>query len=208
MLGASKSGGVDTKLLDNLILAQRKLSSTLGHAHSASDASNLATSAWSTPEGPDSQQTTAILTGALQSASSALAQYATSVDAFATALEGLIAKEAAVGEVSRDRDILVSRMVRLTKKKTKQGNEAQHLKNLSNAQQELAACEAVLSSVQHALSDARKKTLEEHARARLAALAQFSGTSHQSATAALRQLGAIAETGTLKSLRTTAPGLP
>lgn len=195
MLGVSKSGDVDTKLLDNLILAERKLASTLTHTNTAADSSTLAISAWATPEGPEAQQTASVLSGALSASSSALASYAESVRTFASDLEGLIAKEAAVGEVARDRDILVSRMVRLTKKKTKPGNEAQQLANLSEVQQELAACEAVLASEQQALTFARRQALNQHAHARLSALADATAASHESAVSALRQLEAVDHVG-------------
>lgn len=188
MLGSGKAKRPDTKLLDNLIAAQKKLAASLANARTASESSGLATSAWATPDGPTSMHKTAILTRALAATGTALDDYTLSVADFTHGLQDLLPQEAAVAEVSRDRDILVSRLVRLTKKKPKTGQEDKHLSVLANTQQELAACETVLASEQNALSQVRHQTLSDHARARLLALHLFGAQTQQAAAEALQQL--------------------
>ncbi|THU96049.1 hypothetical protein K435DRAFT_665193 [Dendrothele bispora CBS 962.96] len=110
----------DSRLLTSLISHEKDLLKSLSTLLSTSHASYTSLTAYAASSPPPSSQVILAVAGTLLHADEALKAYARGVEEWKTRLEGLKEKEEEVGNVVRDREILVTRVLKASVKSVKQ----------------------------------------------------------------------------------------
>ena len=140
--------------------------------------------------------------------------YFAALTSYRAALKDVLTREGDVRTVMRDREILVSRLIKLSNKKATGSADALdvHAQKLDDAKRELAACEAALKSEQWALGGVKRRIFRDALGMRMRSLADLATVLDQSAHSAtdlLDGLGADpAERGTYADFRSGALASP
>ncbi|CCL98012.1 uncharacterized protein FIBRA_00005 [Fibroporia radiculosa] len=176
----------DSRLLTNLLSHEKDYSKQLAHLLEHSQVSLGAFSAFAAASAPPLSQVIIAVGGVLASADDALRKYAASLEEWQNQLKALKDLEDEVGNIMRDREIFVTRLLKASKqqKPTRDSilspsgstsslsfskSEVTVGPKLSAAQTELQACEAHLAMKEHELDNMRiaaiRTGLQERCRA-------------------------------------------
>ncbi|KIP02613.1 hypothetical protein PHLGIDRAFT_37817 [Phlebiopsis gigantea 11061_1 CR5-6] len=179
----------DSRLLINLISHEKDYSKQLGSLLEQSQASLASFSAYASASAPPASQIIIQVAGTLAGADEGLRKYAASLEVWQQQLKSVKDLEDEVGNVMRDREILVTRLIKASKsqKSTRDSilgtsgssstlnftkPEVQIGSKLAAAQGELQACEAHLASKERELDALRTHAVRTGLQARCKALVE------------------------------------
>ncbi|KAJ7664376.1 hypothetical protein DFH06DRAFT_1040156, partial [Mycena polygramma] len=179
----------DSRLLANLLSQEKEYAKHLGTLLDHSNASLASVTAYASASSPASAHLILAVAGSLAAADDALRHYAVAVDRWRDYLKGLKALEDEVANIMRDREILVTRLIKASKTTLHTTHSSSSLPlspaqshtslsfsttnaKLVAAQTELQACEATLAGKEAALSAHRAALVREGLAGRCRALAE------------------------------------
>ncbi|KAF8198200.1 hypothetical protein K438DRAFT_2016305 [Mycena galopus ATCC 62051] len=181
----------DSRLLANLLSQEKEYAKHLGTLLDHSNASIASVTAYASASSPTSAHLILAVAGSLAAADDALRHYAVAVDRWRDYLKGLKALEDEVGNIMRDREILVTRLIKASKPIIHATHSSSSLPlspiqshsslpfsspntntKLVAAQTELQACEAHLAAKEAALSAHRAALVSQGLAGRCRALAE------------------------------------
>lgn len=141
----------DSRLLQNLIKSEKTYQNHLAAVVQSSGTAAAALKAWGTSEARDVAQTSSQLADLLHDVSDAQNNYLEAIKGYREALKDVADREASIRTIVKDRDILVSRLIKASKKNG----------DVPHAQRELTACEEVLEEEERALVGVKRRTFKE-----------------------------------------------
>ncbi|KAK7039341.1 hypothetical protein R3P38DRAFT_2613630 [Favolaschia claudopus] len=177
----------DSRLLANLLTQEKDYAKHLATLLDHSNASIASVTAYASASSPASAHLILAVANSLAAADDALRNYAVAVDRWRDYLKGLKALEDEVGNIMRDREILVTRLIKASKPNISphsssalpisQSQASLPSINTTNsklaaAQNELQACEAHLAAKENELSAHRAALVSEGLVQRCRALAE------------------------------------
>ncbi|KAJ7187148.1 hypothetical protein C8R46DRAFT_1059007 [Mycena filopes] len=184
----------DSRLLTNLLTQEKEYAKHLATLLDHSNASLASVTAYASSSSPASAHLILAVAGSLSAADDALRHYAAAVDRWRDYLKGLKALEDEVGNIMRDREILVTRLIKASKPTLHNNHSSSTSLPLSPiqsqsslpfsttsansnaklvaAQTELQACEAHLAAKESALAAHRAALVREGLAGRCRALAE------------------------------------
>ncbi|KAK7452719.1 hypothetical protein VKT23_012120 [Stygiomarasmius scandens] len=187
----------DSRLLNNLISHEKDYSKSLSSLLSSSHASYTSLTAYAASSPPPASQVILAVAGTLLHADEAFRAYARAVDEWRAKLQELKDLEDEVGNVMRDREILVTRLLKASSKAASKhqpssssgsydttpmtpaststlslSSTTSSNTKLQAAQAELQACEAHLAMKEQELERTRTSAVREGLRVRFRALAE------------------------------------
>ncbi|RPD53942.1 hypothetical protein L226DRAFT_538821 [Lentinus tigrinus ALCF2SS1-7] len=179
----------DSRLLTNLLSHEKDYSKQLSILLDYSQATLASLSAYAAASAPPTSQVIIAVAGALSGADDALRNYAAAVERWQEQLRALKAMEDDVGNIMRDREILVTRLIKASKQQkptrdsmlngSPSGSslsiakpEVQVGQKMSAAQAELQACEAHLATKEQELNAFRTNTIRSGLHARCKAMVE------------------------------------
>ncbi|KAI0738218.1 hypothetical protein C8Q80DRAFT_1222531 [Daedaleopsis nitida] len=179
----------DSRLLTNLLSHEKDYSKHLSILLDYSQASLASFSAYASASAPPASQVIIAVAGALAGADDALRNYAAAVERWQEQLRALKGMEDDFGNIIRDREILVTRLIKATSKQrptrdsmlgsSPSGSslsipkaEVQLGHKMSIAQAELQACEAQLAAKEQELHAFRLQTIRTGLHARCKAMVE------------------------------------
>jgi len=154
----------DSRLLANLIKSERNYISNLHSTVSSAHAASSALSAWGTSEAPDVADTSSRLSSLLSACTDVQNTHVAAIEGYRAALKDVADREASIRNVVRDRDILVSRLIKASNKSASNSSKKspeERAEKVAIAQRELQACEEVLTSEEAALVGVKRRTFKE-----------------------------------------------
>ncbi|KDN40536.1 hypothetical protein K437DRAFT_188888, partial [Tilletiaria anomala UBC 951] len=151
----------DSRLLSNLIRSEKDHVSHLSSVVAVSHAAASALAAWGTSEVSDVAATSEELSRLLHEIAEAQRTHVQAIEGCRAALKDVLDREASIRDVVRDRDILINRLIKASKKKVKDGREDTRAEKVHDAQRELQACEQILASEEAALIGVKRRTFKE-----------------------------------------------
>ncbi|KAJ7077421.1 hypothetical protein B0H15DRAFT_563308 [Mycena belliarum] len=180
----------DSRLLANLLSQEKEYAKHLATLLDHSNASLASVTAYASASSPASAHLILAVAGSLSTADEALRHYAAAVDRWRDYLKGLKALEDEVGNIMRDREILVTRLIKVSKPTLHASPSSSSLllspiqsqsslapntsanAKLAAAQTELQACEAHLAAKEVLLDVHRAALVREGLAGRCRALAE------------------------------------
>ncbi|THH27585.1 hypothetical protein EUX98_g6606 [Antrodiella citrinella] len=181
----------DSRLLVNLLTHEKDYSKQLANLLDHSQASLTSFSAYASASAPPTSQIIVSIAGILYGADEAFRKYAAAVDQWQLQLKALKEMEDGLANIIRDREILVTRLIKASKNSkpptrdnipsssssTLSYNGLKHPEvqvgtKLSAAQTELQACEAHLANKERELDAFRTATIRSGLQARCRALVE------------------------------------
>ncbi|KAI1793626.1 hypothetical protein LXA43DRAFT_197720 [Ganoderma leucocontextum] len=184
----------DSRLLTNLLNHEKDYSKHLSILLDYSHASLASFSAYASASSPPTSQVIIAVAGVLAGADDALRNYAAAVQRWQEQLKALKTMEDGVGNIMRDREILVTRLIKASKSSQKPARDTSSIlggtsspsgsslnvtkpevqvgQKLSVAQAELQACEAHLAAKEQELSAFRAHTIKSGLEARCKAMVE------------------------------------
>ncbi|PWN30911.1 hypothetical protein BDZ90DRAFT_229902 [Jaminaea rosea] len=141
----------DSRLLQNLIKTEKSYTNHLSSTVTSSRAAAAALKAWGTSEARDVAQTSSLISDLLSEVADAQNNHLEAIRGYREALKDIADREASIRTIVRDRDILVSRLIKASKKNG----------DVAHAQRELTACEEVLEAEERALIGVKRRTFKE-----------------------------------------------
>ncbi|CAO1636248.1 unnamed protein product [Sympodiomycopsis kandeliae] len=141
----------DSRLLQNLIKSERTYIGHLASTVQSSSAAAAALKAWGTSESRDVAQASATLADLLEDVADAQNNHLEAIKGYREALKDVADREASIRTIVKDRDILVSRLIKASRKNG----------DVPHAQRELTACEEVLEAEERALVGVKRRTFKE-----------------------------------------------
>ncbi|KAH9915586.1 uncharacterized protein BXZ73DRAFT_54222 [Epithele typhae] len=210
----------DSRLLTNLLSHEKDYAKHLAILLDYSQSALASFSAYASASAPPTSQVIIAVAGALAGADDALRGYAAAVDRWQEQLRALRAMEEDVGNIMRDREILVTRLIKASKsqKPTRDSilgggspsgsslsvskPEVQVGHKLSVAQAELQACEAHLAAKEQELHAFRAHTIRAGLQARCRAMVECGWKWGEMGKEGMRALE------TLDAPSPNAPGIP
>lgn len=162
--GARHYAPSDSRLLTNLIKAERTY---IGHLHasvSSAQGASSALSSWGTSETPDVAEASARLADLLAACADVQSTHVAAIEGYRAALKDVADREASIRTVVRDRDILVSRLIKASQKSgsaSSKKSPEERAEKVAKAQRELASCEEVLAHEEAALVGVKRRTFKE-----------------------------------------------
>ena len=160
-----RTPATDSRALQNLIKAEKTYVDELLSATSAAFGAASSLHAWGISETPDLDHASDIVAQYLEKAANAQKTYAQSLDQYRESLKDMLNREQSIRSIVRDRDILMSRVIKLTQRKpTKRElmkGEEEHQMRMLDAQRELQACEQTLANETAALIGVKRRTFKE-----------------------------------------------
>ncbi|KAM5545687.1 hypothetical protein V8D89_000725 [Ganoderma adspersum] len=204
----------DSRLLTNLLTHEKDYSKHLSILLDYSHASLASFSAYASAASPPTSQVIIAVAGALTGADDALRSYAAAVQRWQDELKALKTMEDDVGNIMRDREILVTRLIKASKSPQKHAArdtssllggtsspsgsslnitkpEVQVGQKLSVAQAELQACEAHLATKEQELSAFRAHTIRTGLEARCKAMVECGWAWGEMGKEGMRALGGL-----------------
>ncbi|KAL4254164.1 hypothetical protein ABKN59_004577 [Abortiporus biennis] len=196
----------DSRLLVNLLAHEKDYSKQLTSLLDYSQASLASFSAYASASAPPTSQVIISVAGAFAGADDALRKYLAAVEQWQLQLKALKELEADVGNVMRDREILVTRLIKASKssKPSREGilgssgsastlsfstkPEVHVGSKLSTAQMELQACEAHLAAKEKELTAFRISTIRTGLQVRCSAMAECGWVWNEMGKEGLRTL--------------------
>lgn len=187
----------DSRLLTNVLSHEKEYAKQLQALLASSQASLASFTAYAAASPPPTSQTILKVAGILSATDSALAAYAAAVDQWREAMRALQALEDEVGNIVRDREILVTRLIKVSKSQKSIGLTGQRFASSSSlgsvdtpspspqrtrtiatstkiaaAQSELQACETHLATKENELAVRRTVAVRDGLNVRCQALVQ------------------------------------
>ncbi|PCH34852.1 hypothetical protein WOLCODRAFT_125114, partial [Wolfiporia cocos MD-104 SS10] len=195
----------DSRLLTNLLSHEKDYSKHLGHLLEHSQVSLASFSAYASASAPPLSQVIIAVAGVLAGADDALRKYAASLEGWQAQLKALKDLEDEVGNVMRDREILVTRLIKASKQQKPTRDsllgasgsssslnfpkpEVSVGPKLSSAQTELQACEAHLAMKERELDSLRVSAVQSGLQARCKAMVECGWTWGEMGKEGLRAL--------------------
>lgn len=154
----------DSRLLTNLIKAERNYITHLRASVTAAHGASAALSAWGTSEAPDVADASARLGNLLAACADVQSTHVAAIEGYRAALKDVADREASIRTVVRDRDILVGRLIKASQKSASASSKKspeERAEKVAKAQRELSACEQVLVSEEAALVGVKRRTFKE-----------------------------------------------
>jgi hypothetical protein len=152
----------ESRLLANLIKAERAYIQHLAAAVGASQVAASALSAWGTSEPADIADAAARLAALLSQAAEMQQTHVAAIDGYRSALKDVADREHSLRSVVRDRDILVGRLIKASKQSSSsKRSPEERAERVAHAQRELTACEEVLAQEEAALVGVKRRTFKE-----------------------------------------------
>ncbi|KAI0942613.1 hypothetical protein AcW1_003196 [Taiwanofungus camphoratus] len=209
----------DSRLLTNLLSHEKDYSKHLVHLFDHSQTSLASFSAYASASPPQISQVIIEVAGVLSGADDALRKYAVSLEWWQEQLKMLKDLEDEVGNVMRDREILVTRLIKASKSQKPSRDSLIALggsgsssslsfspskpetslpslgPKLSAAQQELKACEAHLAEKEGELEALRVSAIRQGLTARFRAMVECGWTWGEMGKEGLRSLDAMGANG-------------
>ena len=160
-----RTPATDSRALQNLIKSEKAYVDDLLGATSAAYAAASSLHAWGISETPDLDHASGIVSQALESAANAQKTYAQALDQYNASLRDMLDREQSIRSIVRDRDILMSRVIKMTQRKPTRWElmkgEEDHQARVIDAQNELQACEQTLANETTALVAVKRRTFKE-----------------------------------------------
>ena len=160
-----RTPATDSRALQNLIKSEKAYVDDLLGATSAAYAAASSLHAWGISETPDLDHASGIVSQALESAANAQKTYAQALDQYNASLRDMLDREQSIRSIVRDRDILMSRVIKMTQRKPTRWElmkgEEDHQARVIDAQNELQACEQTLANEMTALVAVKRRTFKE-----------------------------------------------
>ncbi|KAH9943606.1 hypothetical protein B0H21DRAFT_865863 [Amylocystis lapponica] len=205
----------DSRLLSNLLSHEKDYSKHFASILDYSQASLASFSAYASASAPPTSQVIIAVAGAIAGADEALRKYVVSLDQWQQQLKALKDLEEEVGNIMRDREILVTRLIKASKQqKPTRDNllgaspstsslsfskpEILGGTKLSTAQAELQACEAHLASKERELDGLRVSAMQRGLQGRCTAMVECGWAWGEMGKEGLRALSAL-DTNTLQN---------
>ena len=161
----SRPHPTDSRLLQNLIKGEKSYIDNLAASSHSGYAAASALAAWGTSEAPDISKASQTLSEILASAADAQRTHVQALEGYRSALKDVLDREHSIRSVVRDRDILVGRLIKASKKKVSKKDSGlsqdEKMEKVNAAQRELHACEQVLASEEAALVGVKRRTFKE-----------------------------------------------
>lgn len=154
----------DSRLLSNLIKAERNYITHLRSSVNAAHGASSSLSAWGTSEAPDVADASGRLANLLSACADVQSTHVAAIEGYRAALKDVADREASIRTVFRDRDILVSRLIKASQKSASASSKKspeERAEKVAKAQRELAACEEVLTIEEAALVGVKRRTFKE-----------------------------------------------
>lgn len=114
--------------------------------------------------------------------------YLDALTSYRASLKDVLMRESDIRTILRDREILVSRLVTLTKKKPSESGRDLHAARLEEAKRELGACEATLKAEEFGLMGVKRRVLRDAFGMRMRSLGELGVVLEESAKAAIELL--------------------
>lgn len=160
-----RTPATDSRALQNLIKSEKAYVDDLLGATSAAYAAASSLHAWGISETPDLDHASGIVSQALESAANAQKTYAQALDQYNASLRDMLDREQSIRSIVRDRDILMSRVIKMTQRKPTRWElmkgEEDHQERVFDSQNELQACEQTLANEMTALVAVKRRTFKE-----------------------------------------------
>lgn len=161
----SRPHPTDSRLLQNLIKGEKVYIDNLAASSISGFAAASALAAWGTSEAPDISKASQTLSEILASVADAQRTHVQALEGYRSALKDVLDREQSIRSVVRDRDILVGRLIKASKKKVSKKDsglsQEEKMEKVNAAQRELHACEQVLASEEAALVGVKRRTFKE-----------------------------------------------
>ncbi|CDW93987.1 hypothetical protein [Sporisorium scitamineum] len=161
----SRPHPTDSRLLQNLIKGEKSYIDNLAASSVSGYAAASALAAWGTSEAPDISKAAQTLSEILASVADAQRTHVQALEGYRSALKDVLDREQSIRSVVRDRDILVGRLIKASKKKVSKKDSGlsqdEKMEKVNAAQRELHACEQVLASEEAALVGVKRRTFKE-----------------------------------------------
>ncbi|WFC98971.1 hypothetical protein MYAM1_001705 [Malassezia yamatoensis] len=160
-----RTPATDSRALQNLIKAEKTYVENLFSSTSAAMSAASSLQAWGISETPDMERATLSVTKWLEDVASAQRTHGQAIDQFREALKDVLDREHSIRSILRDREILISRVIKSgkrkpTRKEVMNGDE-EHQAKIAEAQQELHACEQLLANESALLVGVKRRTFKE-----------------------------------------------
>ncbi|KIO32347.1 hypothetical protein M407DRAFT_4539 [Tulasnella calospora MUT 4182] len=153
----------DTRLLENLVKCEKEYQTALANVLGLSHSSVAALAAYGAALSPTNSRAAVGVAQTLSDADDALRSYADSIDDWREKLGEIRKLDAEIEVASRDREILITRLIKVSKQKPKGSSNAVATSSsgtkLAIAQSELQACEAHLATKQQELEELIRSAL-------------------------------------------------
>lgn len=162
----------DSRLLQNLIECERKYTQNLDRTVQSSGAAAAALKAWGTTF---ATSTSSRLADLLHEVAEAQNYHLEAIKGYREALKDVADREASIRTIVKDRDILVSRLIKASKK----NGDVEH------AQRELTSCEEVLEAEERALVGVKRRTFKEALSMRMKTMGDAGNTMIETAKEAI-----------------------
>lgn len=160
-----RTPATDSRALQNLIKAEKVYVENLFSATSAAMSAASSMQAWGMSETPDMEKATLTVTKWLEDVASAQRTHGQAIDQFREALKDVLDREHSIRTILRDREILISRVIKTSKRKPSRweviNGDEEHQARISEAQQELHACEQLLANENALLVGVKRRTFKE-----------------------------------------------
>lgn len=161
----SRPHPTDSRLLQNLIKGEKSYIDNLAASSISAYAAASALAAWGTSEAPDISKASQALAEILGTVADAHRTHVQALEGYRSALKDVLDREQSIRSVVRDRDILVGRLIKASKKKVSKKDSGlsqdEKMDKVNAAQRELHACEQVLASEEAALVGVKRRTFKE-----------------------------------------------
>ncbi|KAG8994780.1 hypothetical protein FRB90_000346, partial [Tulasnella sp. 427] len=165
----------DTRLLENLVKCEKEYQTALTNVLGLSHSSIAALAAYGAALSPTNSRAAVGVAQALSDADDALRSYSDSIDDWREKLGEIRKLDAEIEVAARDREILITRLIKVSKQKPKASSNAASTSSsgtkLAIAQSELQACEAHLATKQQELEELIRSALLDGLEKRCKAMA-------------------------------------
>lgn len=160
-----RTPATDSRALQNLIKSEKTYVDDLLGATSAAYSAASSLHAWGISETPDLDHASGVVSQALECAANAQKTYAQALDQYNESLKDMLDREQSIRSIVRDRDILMSRVIKMTQRKPTRWElmkgEEDHQERVLDSQNELQACEQTLANEMTALVAVKRRTFKE-----------------------------------------------
>ncbi|KAG9028167.1 hypothetical protein FRB95_006783 [Tulasnella sp. JGI-2019a] len=153
----------DTRLLENLVKSEKEYHAALVNLLALSHSSIASLAGYGSALSPESSQAVLGVSECLKAVDDGLRGYAESIDDWREKLGEIKRLDVDIENAVRDREILVTRLIKISKQKPKgsQTNLGKSGSKLSQAQTELQACEAHLTAKQRELDEITRSAIKD-----------------------------------------------
>lgn len=187
-----RTPATDSRALQNLIKAEKTYVENLFSTTSAAMSAASALQAWGMSETPDMEQATMSVSKWLEEASSAQRTHGQAIDQYREALKDVLEREHSIRGILRDREILISRVIKNSKRKPSRweviNGDDDNQARIAEAQRELHACEQLLANESALLVGVKRRTFKEALAMRVKTMGDSGAVMMDSARAILEYL--------------------